>query len=452
MKIKLLKAFVMGILAMLIYSCSGSTDNNSALSFSGVVILDDMQFVNSAKVSIYKHVSLDSTLLSLNSLYPNIGVEISQQTEFDHRDLSPVSSTTCDSEGNWQIDNLEKQDYILVAEAADFGWKYTFDLQNSTVDTVFLHETLVYNSTIATDLILRDRHIVIDGTVTLIQNINLNIENCVVRFAQGSKFDVFGNIDFTNSLFTYDDIENSGNLHLSGQNYTVSGLRFRKMNVAIQSDFNKIFISNNIFQHNIIGHSINQGTDMQNIGNNLFTDNEVGLQIFNTKNVLGHSNIYLRNSIAISLQSASILDSLFLNSFNNNEISVEASSKSQAKIKNCNFEKGDKHILSLLGSEIEIYYCNFSAGNTAIELDSRTGGIPNNLKANNNNFIENLWNVYNKDYQSKELIYDCTNNYWGTDIMDEIDLKIFDKLDNGNFGRVAYNPYQNQKILSVGFN
>lgn len=88
-----LLSFVICLLSFL-FSCSSPTANNK-VTFSGTVTLEDTTdyFPTETSgqagvtVSLYKPVVLDTALVRINQQYPNIGVQISQETEFDNREI-----------------------------------------------------------------------------------------------------------------------------------------------------------------------------------------------------------------------------------------------------------------------------------------------------------------------------------------------------------------------------
>ncbi|MFC2088720.1 hypothetical protein ACFLSX_03885, partial [Calditrichota bacterium] len=93
------------------FSCSKSPSENETVVFSGTVTLEGMQDHSGVKVSLYKPVELDTALVRINQQYPNIGVQISQETEFDHREHTPSYSTTSNANGVWKIENVTPGTY-----------------------------------------------------------------------------------------------------------------------------------------------------------------------------------------------------------------------------------------------------------------------------------------------------------------------------------------------------
>ncbi len=83
------------LLSFVIFLLSCSQPNeNDLVTFSGTVTLEDTTDYSGVTVSLYKPVELpaggrmpsaDTALVRINQQYANIGFQISQETEFDHR-------------------------------------------------------------------------------------------------------------------------------------------------------------------------------------------------------------------------------------------------------------------------------------------------------------------------------------------------------------------------------
>lgn len=82
-------------------SCSSPTSSNK-VTFSGTVTLEDTTDYSGVTVALYAPVELDTALVRINKEYPNIGVQISQETEFDHREHTPLYTTTTKADGSWE--------------------------------------------------------------------------------------------------------------------------------------------------------------------------------------------------------------------------------------------------------------------------------------------------------------------------------------------------------------
>lgn len=89
---------------------------NDPVDFSGVTI------------TLFEAVPLDSTLVRINTEYPQIGVQISQETEFDHRGQLPVKSVVTKADGYYSISKVPGGTYNLVFEKAGWGFVYLYNV------------------------------------------------------------------------------------------------------------------------------------------------------------------------------------------------------------------------------------------------------------------------------------------------------------------------------------
>ncbi|HQB50530.1 MAG TPA: carboxypeptidase-like regulatory domain-containing protein, partial [Candidatus Cloacimonas sp.] len=108
------------IFAFLCNSCSTKANKGT---ISGTVTLfndipdyyieNPMDF-SGVTVALYKTAVLDTTLVRINQQYPQIGVQITQETEFDHRNFKPLKVTTTDAIGKFSFPSLTPGDYNIV--------------------------------------------------------------------------------------------------------------------------------------------------------------------------------------------------------------------------------------------------------------------------------------------------------------------------------------------------
>lgn len=108
---------------LFILTCSKDTTGPKKVTFSGNVTLEGETEHSGVTVRLYQPVQLDTALLRMNQQYPQIGVQISQATEFDHREYSAAYSTTTGANGSWRIDEVPEGAYNVVAEKDSFGWQ-----------------------------------------------------------------------------------------------------------------------------------------------------------------------------------------------------------------------------------------------------------------------------------------------------------------------------------------
>lgn len=79
-------------------------------------------------VALYGLAVLDTTIVRINQGYPNIGVQISQETEFEHRLQNPVVMTATAADGSFLLSKLPVGTYNLVAMKGNWGYQYKFQI------------------------------------------------------------------------------------------------------------------------------------------------------------------------------------------------------------------------------------------------------------------------------------------------------------------------------------
>jgi hypothetical protein len=133
-------------------SCSSSTKPKSG-SLSGRVILvndtddpslDPVDF-SGVTIALYELAVLDTTLVRIIYEYPDLGVPVSQLTQFDHRTQSPSAVTTSDAEGNFDIQDIKTGLYNVVVFKSGWGYKcfYSLDLSHALTNITIYNAPLV---------------------------------------------------------------------------------------------------------------------------------------------------------------------------------------------------------------------------------------------------------------------------------------------------------------------
>jgi len=90
---------ILFILILIIISCSSPTETAKGL-LTGIVQLEEGTDHSGISIAIYDLVNLDTTIVRINNQYPQIGIQINQHTEFDHRLQSPIKHTETDTDGS----------------------------------------------------------------------------------------------------------------------------------------------------------------------------------------------------------------------------------------------------------------------------------------------------------------------------------------------------------------
>jgi len=107
-------------------------------------------------VALYKTAVLDTTLVRINQQYPQIGVHITQETEFDHRNFNPLKVTTTDAVGKFSFPSLTPGDYNIVIWKNEWGIRYicsvkAIENENNNIGNIALYPEIIYNSTIVSE-------------------------------------------------------------------------------------------------------------------------------------------------------------------------------------------------------------------------------------------------------------------------------------------------------------
>lgn len=131
---------IFSLFTLLILSCSSPTENSSA-NLSGTISLindsgtpeNDVSDFSGITIALYNLAYLDTTIKRINNDYPQIGVQITQHTEFDHRFQVPVATTTTNAEGFFSLE-VSPGTYNLVALKDDWGWRYVYEISLSDGD------------------------------------------------------------------------------------------------------------------------------------------------------------------------------------------------------------------------------------------------------------------------------------------------------------------------------
>lgn len=150
------------IFAFLCNSCS--TKANKGTISGNVTLFNDipdyyienpMDF-SGVTVALYKTAVLDTTLVRINQQYPQIGVQITQETEFDHRIYKPLKVTTTDAIGKFSFPSLTPGDYNIVIWKNEWGIRYictvkAIENENNNIGNIVLYPANIYNSTIVSE-------------------------------------------------------------------------------------------------------------------------------------------------------------------------------------------------------------------------------------------------------------------------------------------------------------
>ena len=187
-----------------------NTDTDEG-TISGKVTLEEMSNHSGITISLYEHIGLDPDMVAINQEYPNIGVIISQRTEFDHRSHYPEFETTTEQNGNFSLENIPYNDYIVVCEKSGFGYHYIFYLSLSTnnyeLQTVNLLAERQVSGTLTENTTWESgRHYIVTSDVEVPEAVTLTIEpGAVIRFSTDPSGDGFYKLKVRGTLIAVGD-------------------------------------------------------------------------------------------------------------------------------------------------------------------------------------------------------------------------------------------------------
>ncbi len=427
------KRIIYCILAVLILpvwlSCSSTTGSGNDQNLTGKVLLDGQASGSGVRVSLYSLVSLDTALVRINQEYPNIGIQISQETEFDHRLTSSLFSVTTNEAGEWNLGKVSGGPFNIVFEKDGFGARYIHDVDVTTsrnlsditlfpIDTLrqFLdgNKTLQSGRTYILEgdyFVLADSRLTIEDEVTVIAEQNARIivsgefervgSNRFSRFTaattqrgewRGIEFGVSpGNLD---KLIL--DYANTGLLLTGSLNRDLRNLHFKNNDIGI--------ITSNI--------STSNQFVLENIN---FYKGRIGIQFGTTNNLKIDRSVFFKlddEGINIAQSSIEINNNYFLENLRG-LVTVIAEN---LFIKNCEFENNSEVDIWLRGSVGEITDNILTPVNFGIKNKQNSEfSIRNNSFNGNNIALDNSFNA-------REV--DANGNWWNTTSLLEIESRV----------------------------
>jgi hypothetical protein len=320
------KVGVMLVLLVLVSSCVLSPPVGK---LTGTIHLEYQTDYSGIIVAIYDLVELNSEIVSINQKYPQIGIQINQHTEFDHRLQSPLYQTTTNSSGNFTFENVPVGEYNIVAIKDDFGFRYITEFSINDGDnhlhSIELYEEVqIYNGEIIEDIeILPYHHLVLGIDTNVAPPVNFVIHpNAVVRIAPNSSLSIYGSLKmqgkqdsmfwittndgFSEEMIHYDNLSRYGQVILYAQNIennVIDWGKFGWANIGLFSDeVESLAKIENVIMGNVRhGTVINGGVDgliSFEFTNNIIESSSENLyNNFNSENV---EEIICKNNIIIN--------------------------------------------------------------------------------------------------------------------------------------------------------
>ena len=193
--------FTVIFLSMIMIACSSeSTAPGDDKAVSGSILLTGQNDHSGTTVMIFQPVTLDTVLTNLNQRYPNQGFPLSQRSEFQWWDHSPVKQTTTAADGSWQIEGLLLDTYHVVVSASGYGWRIKHNASGDTHD-FDLSEAISFNTTYtAPQTISSGSYVEVSGSAVFSNSAALTIEaGVIVEFLTNARLEVNSTINVNGS-------------------------------------------------------------------------------------------------------------------------------------------------------------------------------------------------------------------------------------------------------------
>ncbi|HOD17348.1 MAG TPA: hypothetical protein PKJ14_01720 [Candidatus Cloacimonadota bacterium] len=501
-KQKFFLPILLPVLVLLVFGCSKSTEGKDG-KLSGTVILNndtgnpayDPVDYSGVTVALYKPAELDTTFVRLNNTYPNLGVQVSQETEFDHRLQNPVKVTQTSGDGSFSLSNIKPGTYNLVVMKEGWGVRYLYDVDIQDGDNeikskicpqlkannIELYPALSLSGVIAEAFSFKAGHsyiiknnLTFSGDVTIYPTTNIWFNpnagiTCVASL----------NIETANPGFFL--VTSADSMYISNK---ILPSQIRRWNGI--SCYQGIQIGNNSIQKAVTTFSTN-GWTLQTAGiqinDMVFKYCGSGLQFSNINDVtVSRCNISYSDSTGlwgisfIQCNQTEINNSIFIN----NAIAISQDTSTEANVSNCYFfHNSVRDILNSYETTGLVEHCDFIASNTCIETAGNSNttiqycniqgiiGIlntayvrwrPSWFTANYNNLNCSQYAVKARGRFYEIEIHNCEQNYWYTTNTNEIDELIWDMHDEDPnepayeeyIGVVDYLPYRTSRVANAG--
>ena len=474
------------MITMILVSCSSNSTSNANGSVSGTVLVQD----NNAKLvasdnvvaALYHAEIVDSSLFRIQTRNYSLGFSLTDNTEFDHRLMSPVMTTVTDNLGTYKFTNVPTGKYILVIYKQNYDIKYIFDVQvneaNTVVTTVTLNPIISLSGVFAdnytflsnrqyliTDNVIMAGHVVIQEGAHIYFNTQKKIElysgcdaigttaNPILICSSDSLYSTVkqavldqyvGIINYqTNSTTSFqhclisnmiDGIQNqSPDLH-------IEFCRFNNNNTVLFSSGANVTLKNCI-----ISKTAAKGILITNSGlvtKNIFANNKENLVMQSSNDIISNNYFYKNFNALRPFYGTPIIKN---NCFENNNFAISARA-TNATIEYNNFLGSLRYDIqtqldyvqqSYVYSNIDVHYNNFyTTSSPAISL------VPDR---NDEDSMGDMIGVHSNQY--------CENNYWKK--YQSIADLIIDKYDENQSTFICYyeaffTPYSTYPIAEAG--
>jgi hypothetical protein len=473
---------LIAVLFLILSGCSSTTSTTKGSLSGTIALVNDTRNTGldprdnaGITVALYHAVALDSTIVRLNNSNPNLGVQISQTTDFDHRLQSAAALTTTAADGSFSMTGLRVGTYNLVAYKEGWGVRYVCDIDIAEGDNTLpatrgrsdlelypVTELSGYNGTAVNFLSNHDYLITDDLSLTGSATFNPGARLWIYP---GKSLEFYGSVTTPADNPDLIKITSSDAMYSTVQHTPEAIQKFYKVNCTSYSSYAGNLISSILTTFTETGWSIS--VPQLVIRNLIIRYMKTGL-VFNQLSSINITKSIIRNSTDFDLGGISLTACTDFNTtnlifkdcttgirqhsssnvnvtncyFNNCSITsnedllastqgcVNNLYETTGSVINCTFENSVKGISTSGRSTTLIQYCVFKT-TVGIHNYHQLNWFYSHFTANYNNFYCSQYNaattaVFN---QTNLEHMDAKNNYWGTTNTSIIDQKLYDYND-----------------------
>lgn len=484
------------LLAFAMMSCTSSTKPKTG-SLSGRVILvndtddpslDPLNF-SGVTVALYELAVLDTTIVRINQEYPQIGVQISQETEFDHRLQNPEAAVMSDTSGNFQFDHIPYGDYNVALYKQGWGFRYLYTqsitegqnalmLSGGVTIPVLYPERRIDGAIDTGFTFLSDRLYIAEDDVNILPTAHVIVEpNSTLYIGPGKKLYSYGLLDTSN----LEDSEYFKVIAKQTEGLHYGDKRFGSIVISCTSESDNQAISNIIVRGSLEGIRVNgNGSSLNNC---LIESSQSSLSL-NAAHNISLKRILFRASTDYQGHVVSILNSNNVDTNGivvlNVEQGILIQNSTNISVEQSMFHKVGVGILNQLDGESSISFNTFEDNGVAVRNANRASCVITNntiyavnairnektlqthtangwteFIAEDNNFYCTSFAVVNTmsfpGYDLYQL--NAKSNYWGTSSQLEIAELIYDHYSHTQSnGIVQYLPFRSNHNHNSGIN
>lgn len=462
------------IAGLALSGCNGSNTLKGSVTGRVVLVNDsgdpgqDPVDYSGITVAIYRPAVIDSTLVRLNQLHPNIGVIYDQNTYFDHRLLSPVAVVTSGPTGEFELKNIPIGKYNLVFTSEDWSLRYLTDLdiaedKSTSIGDVELLRKQVLAGAITQDQVFKaNKQYLITDNVSCIGNVTLE-PNCLITPLAGKIIKFYGNVNMVSNFGEGDYWRYTSAYGLTG----VAPVEIAPDKYAAGMMFyvQPLELSHGLVSYSDFGLSIECPTadlsdiSCMNVTYGMFLSqcrltasnlslvkaSSYGLSTQTVEDLITiNRSLVVKCSDGISLSGGTFL---VTNTYFQDNYAAFRPFENTGTVQNCNFALNYYDIYQYRSS-CYVYYNDF--------YHCRRQSLqPRNFaQSNNNNYYKTDGYFIDVRGVSMAADLDAKNNYWG---VSNIDQYLNDALDNDAFPDeppcnryVIYLPKRSVRIATAG--